>query len=590
MVETRVQRRLAAILVADVVGYSRLMGEDEEGTRSQFNSHLNTLIAPKIADHHGRVVKTMGDGLLVEFASAIDAVQCAFEFQTAIMASNADTPERQRMSFRVGVNLGDVIVEGEDLHGDGVNVAARLEGLAEPGGVIVSGIVHEIVRTKVEFGFDDLGSQEVKNIAERVPAFRIRVQAGVSPVVASKPSGKEAPRPISDKPSIAVLPFANLGVDPEQEYFADGITEDLITDLSKVSGLFVIARNSSFAFKGKTLDSRDVARRLGVRHVLEGSVRRAGDKIRINAQLVEAKTGDQLWAERYDGEFADIFSLQDDITARIVSSLELHLTSSKLDGGIRQPTRNPEAYDLCLKGRSEYYLYAPDHMAKAKGFFEQAIAKDPDYAEAYAYLSYCRTAAYVFAWPGSDENLDIAVALAEKSVALDDNSAVAHARLGWVLGYLDRFDDAVANFDRAVAIDPRNAEAFFAYGETMNRRGDPERALPLLEMAFSIDTFVPPSWEFAKGHSFVLMQRYDAALSQILPVIERVPRFLPARVQLARAYAETDRIADAEDMVQSILKIAPKYGVGSASRMFPYPNENDRHRFLDALRKAGLPE
>ena len=586
MAEEPVRRRLAAILAADVVGYSRLMGADEVATRAQFNAHLSERIQPRIAAHHGRIVKAMGDGLLVEFASVVEAVRCAMEVQAAVAAGNADTPEDRRMTFRIGVNLGDVIIEGDDIHGDGVNVAARLEALAEPGGVVVSGTVHEHVQAKVDFDLDDLGPQQIKNIAAPVRAFRVRPQGTMVATVADA----DASPPPADTSSIAVLPFNNISGDPEQEYFADGISEDLITDLTKISGLFVVARNSSFAFKAKSPDVREVGRRLGVRHVLEGSVRRAGNKVWINAQLIDAATGGHLWAERYDGDLEDIFALQDDITAKIVLALEVHLTPADRESTRRKPIRNAEAYDLYLKGRSEYYLYTPGHLAKAKKYFEEAIAIDPTYAEAYAHLSYCHTAAYVFAWPGADEDLDRAVALAEQAVALDDKSAVAHARLGWIQGYLGQFDRAVANFEKAVRLNPRNAEAFYAFGETMNRGGDPARALPLLEKAFGIDMIVPPGSYFAKGHALLLLRRYDEAVGLFLLVIDRVSRFVPARVQLARAYGEMDRIAEAKIAVSAVLEIAPRYTMRNANRMFPYPDAENRRRLLDGLRKAGLPE
>jgi TolB-like protein len=584
------RRRLAAILVADVVGYSRLMGEDEERTRARFNAHLNERIAPRIGERHGRLVKTMGDGLLVEFASAIDAVRCAFDIQTAVAQSNSATPEGQRLNFRIGINLGNVIVEGEDIHGNGVNIAARLEGLADPGGIVISDVVYEITRAKVPFQFDDLGSKKVKNIAEPIRAFRIRSDEERARNGGPSVAGNRMSRPIPEKPSIAVLPFKSQGGDSEQEYFADGITEDLITDLSKISGLIVAARNSSFAFRNKDLDTREIAQRLGVRHILSGSVRRAGNRIRINAELVEAEFGDQLWADRFDGDFADIFVLQDDINTRIVCSLKVHLTPSEIDDTRRQEPPDPEAYDLCLKGRSEYYRYTPQALAKASGFFEQATVKDPNYAEAYAYLSYCRTSAHVFAMPGSDDTFEPAIALAEKAITLNDRSAVAYARLGWIQGFLGRSEEAMRNFEKSIAIDPRNAEAFYAYGETMNRLGNPQKAMPLLEKAFSIDTFVPPAWEFAKGHSYVLMQRHDEAVSEFLPIINRVPGFVPARVQLARTYAEMDRISDAEDIVRSIREIAPKYSLRSAARMFPYPDDANRTTLIGALKMAGLPQ
>lgn len=590
MTNVESQRRLAAILSADVVGYSRLIGLDEEGTRRQFNTLFEDALTPAMDTHHGRVVKTMGDGVLVEFSSAVDAVRCAVAFQTALGAANETVPEAQQMQFRVGVNLGDVLVEGDDIHGDGVNVAARLEALASPGEVLVSAIVYEIVHAKVPYRFDDLGHQEVKNIADGVRAFRVRL--GDEPT-AAVPSTAPAMIPNAsaptDRPSLVVLPFANNSGDPEQEYFADGISEDLITDLASSDDLFVVSRNSSFVFKGQSPDAREICQRLGVAHVLEGSVRRSGDRVRINARLVDGATGGQLWAERFDGDMSDVFDLQDDINRRIVSALKAKLPPAQKRSDARQTPRNSHAYDLCLKGRWEYYFYTPDRLARAGEYFQQAIDEDSTYAEAFAYLSYCRAATYVFTWPGADDSLEPALALAEKAVELNPSSAVVYARLGWVQGFIDHFDDAISNFEKAIEIDPRNAEAYYAYGETMNRAGMPERALPILEKAFSIDTFVPPGWEFAKGHAYVLLRRYDNALEHILQVMERVPNFVPARVQVARAYAEMGRVDDAKASVRAILEIAPRYTISSSQRMFPYPSEEDRARLTDALLAAGLP-
>lgn len=584
-------RRLAAILSADVVGYSRMMGRDEEGVRRQFNAYFDETLTPRIDVFHGRIVKTMGDGVLVEFSSAVDAVRCAVDIQSALAVRNAGLDADDEMLFRIGVNLGDVLVEGDDIHGDGVNVAARLEALAAPGDVLVSRVVCEIVRAKVDCAFDDLGHRDAKNIEGGVHAYRVSERAAGQTDIAEETllladvtggGGASA--------SIVVLPFTNNSGDPEQEYFADGISEDLITDLGNAGGLSVVARNSAFSFKGQNLDAREICRRLGVKHVLEGSVRRAGDRIRINARLIDGKNGNQIWAERFDGDLADVFALQDDINGKIVSALRGKLATNDQAGDVRQIPKNTQAYDLCLKGRWEYYFYTPQRLSMASEFFEAAILEDPDYAEAYAYLSYCRAAAYVFTWPGADDTLSPALKLAEKAVALDPRSAVAYARLGWVQGFIDRFDDAIANFQRAVEIDSRNAEVYYAFGETMNRAGEPGRALPILELAFSIDTFVPPGWEFAKGHAYVLLRRYQDALEHILPVLERVPHFVPAKVQLARAYAEMGEIDQAKEIVGSILEVAPRYSVASSQKMFPYPSGQERARLVDALRAAGLPE
>lgn len=390
-------------------------------------------------------------------------------------------------------------------------------------------------------------------------------------------------------PSIAVLPFANLSGEPDQDYLSDGITEDLITDLGNIDGLAAISRNASFALRDSEDDIIAISRRLKARYVLQGSVRQSGHLMRINARLLDGRTGNQIWAERFDGRQTEIFALQDRINARIVTSLKLNLLPARTPPSSRG-TGNSEAYDHCLRGRSEYYLYTPAHLAKAQTHFERAVECDPGYAEAYAYQSYCRASAYVFAWPGSDPTLDRAIELAQKAIALDPASAIAHARLGWVLGFVDRFDEAVDSFETAAKLDPHSAEVFYAYGETMNRRADPHKALGLLRTAFEIDTFVPPSWEFAKGHSHVLLRDIDGVLANILPVLERVPRFIPARVQLARGYHDAGQIEEARRIAGSIREYAPKYRLTNAARMFPYPIAAERERMITALRDAGLPE
>lgn len=397
----------------------------------------------------------------------------------------------------------------------------------------------------------------------------------------------EAETTPENPPSIAVMPFANLSGQPDRDYLSDGITEDLITDLGKIDGLTAISRNASFALRGTSDDIVSIGQRLNAQFLLQGSVRQSGRKMRINARLSDALAGDQLWAERFDGDQEDIFALQDRINARIVASLKLNLLSATQSRSSKG-TSNPEAYDHCLRGRSEYYLYTPAHLAEAQSHFERAAACDPNYAEAYAYQSYCRTSAYVFAWSGSDATLDPAIELAQRAIELDPVSAIAHARLGWVLGFVNRFDEAVESFETAATLDGRSAEVFYAYGETMNRRADPQVALEHLKTAFEIDTFVPPSWEFARGHSQILMRDYESALKQILPVLERVPRFIPARVQLARAYHEMGQHDNAREIVRSIREFAPRYSLLNARRMFPYPIAVEFDRLISALHESGL--
>ena len=524
---------------------------------------------------------------MIEFASAVDAVSHAVDVQRGIAERNSGLPDDQRIFLRLGINVGDIIIEGEDIFGDGVNVAARIEAMAEPGGICISARVHDYVGSRLDIVFDDLGRQAMKNIAEPVHVNRVRLDAAPGVQGVTQPG---APLALPGKPSIAVLPFSNMSGDTEQEYFADGLSEDLITDLSKISGLFVIARNSSFAFKGKNADVRGVARQLGVAHILEGSIRKMGTKVRINAQLIDAETGGHLWAERYDGDLDDIFTLQDEIMAEIVSAMELHLTVADRANADRKPTRSAEAYDLCLRGRAEYYRYTPDHLANATRCFEQAIEIDPTYADAYGYLSDCYATAYEFTWSGAKDSLEPALELAEKSLALDPRSPVAHARLGWVLGFQGEFDQATENFEKAVALDPRNAGSFFAFGETMNRGSLPEKAMPLIEQALGLEVIPPPGWDFSMGHAYLLLKRYDEALAKFLLVLGRVPGLVPARVQLARAYGEMDRIPEARAAIQALREVAPNYTAKNADRMFPYPDADHRARLHAGLRKAGLPE
>src|SRR5499427_5748698 len=372
-------RKLAAILAADVAGYSRMMGADEEGTLERLKAHRRELIDPKIAEHHGRIVKTTGDGMLVEFASVVDAVRCAVDVQTAMPERNTAVPPEQRITFRVGINLGDVIIEGDDIHGDGVNIAARLEAMAEPGMVCMSAAAWEQVKGKVPFGADDLGEHQLKNIERPVRVFRI---ASGAPATATR-----KPLPLPDKPSIAVLPFQNLSGDPEQEYFADGMVEDIISGLSRIGWLFVIARNSSFTYKGKTVDVKHVGRELGVRYVLEGSVRKAGERLRISGQLVEAETGSHLWAHRFDSVLEDVFDLQDRVTMAVAGAMEPSINQAEIRRANRKPTENLQAYDWLARGLGEEQLYSRDSVDRAMQMARRAIELDPRYAEAHARLA-----------------------------------------------------------------------------------------------------------------------------------------------------------------------------------------------------------
>lgn len=578
MADQNVTRKLAAILAADVAGYSRLMGEDAGGTLVALRQLRRELLEPLVSNHRGVVIKRMGDGWLIEFGSVVDAVTCAIEIQKGLA-------ENEIIQLRIGVHLGDIVHEDEDIYGDGINIAARLQEMAAPRGVVISDAVRRSVDSKLSAGFTDLGAQKLKNIAEPVAAYGWGASASAPTAAAQK-----ALQPPSTKLSIAVLPFNNLSDDPEQEYFSDGMTEDLITDLSKISNLSVAARNSSFAFKGQMPDFSEVGEKLGVAFVLEGSVRKMGERLRINAQLINTKEGDHLWAERYDGNLAEIFEFQDRITAEIVSALELTLTPSDLAHSKRKRTTSVEAYDLYLKGRMHYFRYSSNDNLKARKQFERAIALDPNFAEAHSYLSCCYTNAWLFMWPGFDEGLIGGLEWANKGVDLDSDSAIAHTRLAWVYLFLREHDKSISTFEKALSLDPENAEVRAYFAESLNFCGDPNAAIKHLEVAFRLDPFCPPSFLFMLGHAKFLLRRDDEAISLIQQSIERLPDFLVARLFLACLCAETDRGSEAAEQVKAVLKTAPHYTLRQADRVYPYRNDTDRNRFLDGLREAGLPE
>ena len=477
-----VERRLAAIVSTDVVGYSRLMGADEVGTLARLKAYRRDLIDPRIDQHRGRIVKTTGDGLLIEFPSVIDAVQCALEVQQLIAERNVALSETEQMRFRIGINLGDVIIEPDDIYGDGINVAARLQTISEPGGVCISSPVFDQVKNKMSLDYVDLGDQELKNIAEPVRAYRLRVGAGAEPEPAPKEAQAgppaDAAMELPDKPSIAVLPFDNMSGDPEQEYFSDGITEDIITDLSKVSGLFVIARNSTFTYKGKAMNLTEVARELGVRYVLEGSVRKAGDRVRVTAQLIDGATGGHRWAERYDRKVEDIFSVQDELTEQIVQALEVNLTERERERIAHKDTDNLEAYDFLLRGKDLYLQFTREANDQARQMFEQAITLDPNFAPAYAELARVFIQARNHGWSESlVESLKRARECGEKAVALDDQLPQAHNVLGFADMWQKRHEQARAHVDRALALDPNFADSHMVRAFTLGFVGQAEEHL-----------------------------------------------------------------------------------------------------------------
>ena len=464
------ERRLTTILAADVVGYSRLMGANEVGTLQSLQQHQAELVSPEISRHGGRIVKLTGDGMLAEFGSVVNAVDCAAAIQRAMPERNADVPEDRRIEYRVGINLDDVIVEGDDLFGDGVNVAARLESVARPGGIAISQSVYEKLGNRLDLRFEDRGDQQLKNISCPVRVFDVLLGPGRTRA-AVKPQGA-----VSDKPSIAVLPFTNMSGDPEQEYFSDGIAEDIITDLGKISSLFVVGRNTSFTYKGMSLQLPKVASDLGVQFLLEGSVRKAGERVRVNAQLIDGPTGGHVWAERYDRDLTDIFAIQDEITKAIVDQLKLRLVPREKQAIGQAPTDNVEAYTYYLRGRQYFHNSTRWFLNLARQMFERAIELDPMFARAYAGLAIAETR--LAGWFGEPIPIDHILANAGKAIALAPDLAEAHAARGEALSGMGRRTDGEEAFEQALALDPNNFEANLFYARHLHRDGQSERSLP----------------------------------------------------------------------------------------------------------------
>jgi len=468
-----VHRRLAAILAADIVTYSRLMGLDEAGTLAAWKQHRSELIDVRIAEHEGRIVKLVGDGFLAEFPSVVNAVACAAMIQHGMRERSADVPRDRRMELRIGVNLGDVIIEADDIYGDGVNVAARLQAIAKPGGIVVSAAVRENVGTRLDLRFQDMGDQILKNIDRPVRAFSVSLDAPPMVRIASSDAGSREPYDM-EKPSIAVLPFSNMSGDPEQEYFSDGITEDLITDLSKISGLFVIAHNTSFSYKGKSVNVQQVSQELGVTFMLEGSVRKAGSRVRVTAQLVEGRNGGHLWADRYDRDLTDIFAIQDEITHAIVDQLKVKLLPTEKRIISQVPTKDVEAYAYYLRGRQFLHRHSKSYYVLARRMFAKAVELDPGYARAYAGIADCDS--FLFLHYNADVSIDDILATSAKAIDLEGGLAEAHASRGLALSLSERYLEAMAEFDRAIELDPNLFEAHYFFARTCFAQGNLEDA------------------------------------------------------------------------------------------------------------------
>jgi adenylate cyclase len=581
-----IRRRLAAILAADVVGYSRLMERDEKSTHTLLMARWKEVLEPLVAIHQGRVFKRTGDGVLVEFGSAVHAVECAAAIQQAMAAANTDVPEDRAIVFRVGVNLGDIMVEDSDLYGDGVNVAARIEALSNPGGVAISDGIHEHVHGRVRLDFVDAGHYEVKNIERPVHIWRW------SPNDRTNDPNKTAAEPplqLPKKPSIAVLPFDNMSGDPEQGYFADGITEDIITDLSKVSGLFVIARNSSFAYKGKTPDIRKVSRELGVRYILEGSVRKATDRIRINAQMIDGMTGGHLWAERYDRGLEDIFAVQDEVTRTIVNALRVKLTAREVERRESRSKVDPEAYDLLVRSRQSILQFNSVSSTEARSMLERAIAIDPALAAAYASLSIIALTDFINQWNGATpDNLTQAFELAHKAIDTDDTEPQGHHALSLALAFMRRLDEAERAEERAIELDPNSAHAYTALGGIREFQGRHEDALALYTRAYRLDPQFDLALHFL-GRALLSLGRFDEAETAFKRRLTLAPRSDMTRFYLACLYGRIGRHEEARRYWREVLEVNSNFSIDHLKRALPYRDPNLFDRLVDGLREAGVP-
>lgn len=583
------KRRLAAILAADVVGYSRLMEQDEASTLNALKSRRKEVLDPLVAKHHGRVFKVTGDGVLVEFASAVSAVQCAVELQREMTAANVGHPKDRHIVLRIGVNLGDVMVEGGDLYGSGVNVAARLEAIAEPGGILVSGTAYEYVRNKVEVDFNDLGLQNLKNIDVPVRVYGVADTTAVAVAATS---------PAAERPSIAVLPFTNMSGDPEQQYFSDGITEDIITELSRFRSLFVIARNSSFQYRDKAVDVRRVAHDLGVQYVVEGSVRKLGERLRFTAQLINASTGNHLWSERYDRDLRDIFTVQDDVTRSIVGALTVGLEDETLERAIRKHPESLQAYDHWLRGKRSIWARGLKNL-QSRSHFERAIAIDPSYSAAYSGLAITyQMEALDFPLPVDFQSAyDKAFEFAQRAEALDDADYQAHVALAWPYLYRREYDRVKKHLERALKLNPNDADTLANATILLAYLGEPEEGIKFGEAALRLNPRHPDWYLGYLAQALFAARRYDECLA-VRVLVPDV--FIDSTFSGAALFAQMGRLDEARQWAdKGIARLATTPGGALAvadGRVVqallynnPFRRQEDRDHFADGMRKAGVP-
>ena len=616
--QDKAERKLTAILYADVAGYSRLTGQDEEGTHRILSTYLDTISA-FIEHHKGQVLHFAGDAVLAEFASVVNALTCAAEIQRDLKARNDDVPKERKLEFRIGINLGDVIVDRQEIYGDGVNVAARLESLAEPGGICISRSVLDQVKNKMELGYESLGEQKVKNIAEPVQAYRVILE----PKIVGKVVGESRARlnrtqsivafvllvflavgaiaiwnayfhseelglpELPAKPSIAVLPFKNLSGDSTQDYFSDGITEDIITDLSKFRDLFVIASNTVFTYKGKSVKVQAVGEELGVRYVLEGSVQKSDKKVRINAQLVDGSTGHHVWAERFVRDLEDLFTLQDEIVSAIVGILATQVDTAERNRAMRKDTENLEAYDYVLRGR-EYRSHATSTAnTEAQRLFRKAIELDPSYASAYVDIGLCNMDMVRFGWTASpSEALQKAHDLAQKALTIEDSNSAAHRLLGWTYLKWNKYDLAEGEFGRALELNPNDADSYDALGAVRLYTGQMEAAIEAVETAHRFNPNMPASSFVHLGLAYYLTGQYSDAIRTMENSLGKNPNLVVHHIILAAAHAQADQPEDAKRAAAEVRRLHPFFEVDSFGTAFR--NSADRDKLAEGLRKAGL--
>jgi len=632
----RFNRRLTAILSADAEGYSRLMRNDEEATVHTITTYRRTM-THLIEQYRGRVVDSPGDNILAEFTSVVDAVNCGVEIQRELAERNEELPDNRQMKFRIGINLGDVLEEGKRIYGDGVNIAARMEGLAEAGGISISGTVYDAIQNKIGLDYEYLGEHQVKNIDKPVRAYRVLSHPGAAAhrvVKAKRLTGtrwryafaittivlvlgvsfatwrfyrgalktesatkEKIAYPLPDKPSIAVLPFANMSEDPKQEYFSDGMTDDLITDLSKISGLFVIARNSVFTYKGKSVKVRQVAQELGVRYVLEGSVRKAGDQVRINAQLIDATTGHHLWAERYDSIIGDVFAMQDKITGKIVAALAVKLTSGEQELASYKYTDNTAAYNEFLQGRAHYVRRTPGDYAKAISYFEKAVALDPNYGRAYAALALTYWESAHNLWTSSlgvshMEARERAERYLKTAMIMKLPSAQAHQAASKMLIDWHLHEEAIVEAERAIARDPNDADSYIAMAYALIYAGKPQEALKMVNKAIRLDPHFPAYYFFVLGLAHFVMEQFEEAVTFFERSLKLNPENYVPLLPLAAAQAHLGQKKEAAATIERLHEVLPILTLSfvKQSPISSYKDSADLNRLLSGLRKAGMPE